>query len=74
MPSVGEIPFVKVDDNCAAVCVEFSELDIRELKANRNRLFLIVPLVPPAKDRPAHVVVYPKDPFITPMTIDGKED
>ena len=71
--NVGEMPFVKVGDQIAAVCVELSEIDIKDLKANRNRLFLIVPTIPPAFTRPVHIVVSCKDIFQANMRIDDKD-
>jgi len=74
LPNVGEVPFAKVSDQAAAVCVELSDLDIRDLKANRNRLFIIVPTIPPEFARPAHVVVSCKDIFAPTMKINGKDE
>lgn len=70
---VGIIPFVIVDDNTGLMCVRLTDQDIHEIKKNGYRLYVLAPLLPPIKDRPVHVVLFPRDPFAKTLKSNGQD-
>jgi hypothetical protein len=72
LPNIGSVPFVKVEDDIAVYCLEITDKELEQIKASR-RVYIIAPTVPPDKDRPVHVTLSFKDPFIPIMKSNGKE-
>lgn len=64
IPGVGPVPFY-LEGATAVTCVEFTPNEMRAIRDNGNRLYLLIPVTPGA-DRPIFVKPHVGSPFINP--------
>jgi hypothetical protein len=57
----GNVHFV-LDGATGVMCVELTERDIQNIRANNNRLFVLTPLM--QEDRPVYIKLFAGDPFV----------
>lgn len=67
VPNVGPVPFV-IDGAVAVFCIEFTPNEMREIRDNGNRLYILGPVIQ-GTDRPYFVKPHTKNPFVATLNV-----